>query len=232
METGSLFTIIGTALFLIIAIVMIVYRLKSKSIDNDMAKEFLEGLTDNIHDEIIAILNNFNTNISKFNTIEEFEVNILMQIYDSTWKYVEAEVSRYSKDDVLFAILSNVIDKEYVEKFVSNLIDDIGLSARLESMWIDKIELISNQEAESLDNELQNEFANEELYFEESFLEELPLAQEEEISPEELEKLNPQVDEEESFNPEDSSMEVVEEEDEFYYDDNGRKRNRATGRFA
>ena len=62
-------------------------------------------------------------------------------------------------------------------------------------------------------------------------VEELPPAEEVEVSEEELAKLNPQVDEEEEFNAEDASMEVVDEED-IYKDANGRLRSKSTGKYV
>ena len=80
------------------------------------------------------------------------------------------------------------------------------------------------------DKILQDKFKDPDQYIEDSTTSDLPPVEKTEPTAEELSKLNPPKDEEEEYDPEDESMEIV--DDDTYIDDKGRKRNKTTGRFV
>ena len=82
------------------------------------------------------------------------------------------------------------------------------------------------------DNNLQEEFSDQEKYIEESTDDDLTHGEMvNKPTEEELNELNPQVDEEEELDPKnDPSVEVI--DDDIYYDKSGRPRSKKTGKWV
>ena len=222
-------SIIGGILILAFVIVAILIRLKNKptQADKDSAKQFLEGLEDVFYAKMIDIVTCLD--ISKYGTLEEFEADILSNIYESVWKYVEEQLSDQAKTDVLTALALKVLNKEFVDSFVAALITKYNINDKINTVWVSNFEekCKSIEEAET---ESSTVYTDSELY-NESFNDELEKAKEVVPTEEELAALNPPTEEEEVYSDEDESVELI-EDDEYYYDANGRKRDKATGRYV
>jgi hypothetical protein len=228
MNNYSIPTLIGGIVVLACVAFIFYIKLKSnkKSEENQkLASEFLSGLSDNIESTIVSIINE--ADIDKYNSLDELEIDILQKIYDETWNYLYVEIIKASKNDIITAAVSKLINKEYLIKFIDNTFKG-NMFENVEAKWIDKF----SKNNEQNDQELQNEFSGTD--YNENFDEDdLEPASEEEISEEELAKLNPpREDGEEEYNSEDSSMEIVEEDDDIYIDKSGRKRSRKTGKWV
>lgn len=206
MESNTIITTIGALVILCLIIVAIVIRFRTKqSTDGkEYAKEFLNGLSETFQKKMIEIVNSFNFKL--YNSLEEAEAAILSNIYEALWEYVSAELEEASKNDILAALSLKVLDKDSVFDFVSKLINEYKISEKIEESWVEKVKNI-NEEAEKVDQELQAEFNNTELYHEEVDVSSLPAAEIKEE--EEFEEDNDSFKE---YNPEtDNSVELIEE---------------------
>lgn len=230
MDTNTIVTILSGAVILICIIVAIVIRYKSNpsAIDKESAKKFLDGLSDTFYDKIMEIINNID--FSKYNSLVELEADVLNTIYETIWNYVEEELKDAAKTDILTALALKVLNKDFVDKFVEDLINKLNIEWKLEAAWSknhnfdDKVKEIQNNDV--------SEFTGND-YVEDSSSVELEPATEEKIPEEELKKLIPQSDDEEVLDPEnDNSVEVVDDDSNVTIDSKGRKRDKKTGRFV
>lgn len=227
MEGNTIITLIGglVILGLIIAAIVIRFKTKQSANDKDYAKEFLNGLSETFQTKMVEIVNGFDFRL--YNSLEEAEAAILSDIYEGLWEYVSVELEEASKNDIVAALSLKVLNKDFVFDFVSKLITEYKISEKIEESWVEKVKNI-NEEAEKADQELQDEFNNLYLYNQEVDKSELPIAEikEEEESEEEND------DATKEYNPEtDNSVELV-EDDRYYYDKDGRRRDKLTGRFV
>ena len=248
MENQSLSVIIGGAIIAICVIIAIVVRIrKSKDIDGkEEAKKFLEELENLIYTQIINIINTFD--ITKYQTIEDMESDILNTIFSEVWNFIEAKLEQASKEDLLSAVALKFLNKEFVYEFIQKILDQYKIMENLDEQY--KANAISLMESEMLkeDKELAIQFSNTEEYnveeishkeISEEYREEdgktviaendIPgrialieeKLQDDTISKMEkslletelkaLKNLKPQRDDEEAYDPNDTSMEIVEE---------------------
>lgn len=226
---STILSILGGAAVLICIIIAIAIRLKTNpsGLNKDAATKFLEGLADTFYEKIMEIINNID--FSKYNSLVELEAGILSDIYDTIWEYVESQLQEASKTDILTALALKVLNKDFVDSFVDNILSQYNINEKLEAAWAEHFEE-KTTELESVSDE--SEFTGSD-YVEESSDEDLAPAQEEEVSEEELAKLNPQTDEGIDLDPEtNAAVEVVEDDDDVTIDKNGRKRSKTTGKFV
>lgn len=226
MDNNTILTVIGglAILGMIIGAIVIRFKTQPSTHDKDAAKDFLEGLSKVFYEKMIEIITNFDLKLYK--SLEEAETAILVQVYDTLWDYVSGELEEASKKDILTAMALKVLNKDFVDDFVSKLIDENKISDKIENLWFEKVEKI-NKESEEIDEKLQEEFNDPELYNEEFDATELPQAEIVEESED-----DEYTDTEAVYDSEnDNSVELV-EDDEYFYDKNGRRRSKATGRFA
>lgn len=222
MDNSMLLSTVGGLIITVFVIIAIVIRLKSNTNGEKSAKLFLEGLSDTFYNKIVDIITNID--IDSYTCIEEFQASVLNDIYDSTWDYVEAQLAESSESDIVSTMMRKVLNREFVSKFVDNIIDTYQIQDKLDSMW-------KNKSEEKKDENLQEEFEDSEKYIENLSNDELEPAKEIQPTEEELAALNPPSDEEKEYNPEeDNSVEII--EDDVFIDGNGRKRSKSTGRFV
>lgn len=227
----ELFSIITALLILALFVVCIVVRFKKypSSLDKNQANKFLEGLSIRIYDTMCNII--ASNSPTEYDSVEEFEADILKKIYTQVYDYIKNELARADQNDIFTIMTLRVLDEKFIYKYIDSLIEKFEINDRLksveESVKIDQISESSKKE----DNELAKEFSNSELYNEEVSDEDLAPAEEVCPTEEELAGLNPQTDDEVEYDPEsDSSVEVV--EDDTFIDAAGRKRSKATGRYV
>ena len=213
MDNEKLLTLIGGLVLLVLIITAIVIRLSSDSYKNgkESATSFLASLTNTFYNSIIEIINGID--LSSYSTLIEFETDVLSQIYDKMWDFVEGQIAEAAKTDILSAVALKILNKDFLTKFIDDLIEQNQILDKIMDRWNSKIETTSESIVEE-DKKLQETFSDSKQYNEESSYNDLPPVEETVIPEEELSKLNPQTDEIQDYDPEtDSSVEVVEEDD-------------------
>lgn len=213
MDNEKLLTLIGGLVLLVLIITAIVIRLSSDSYKNgkESATSFLASLTNTFYNSIIEIINGID--LSSYSTLIEFETDVLSQIYDKMWDFVEGQIAEAAKTDILSAVALKILNKDFLTKFIDDLIEQNQILDKIMDRWNSKIETTSESMVEE-DKKLQETFSDSKQYNEESSYNDLPPVEETVIPEEELSKLNPQMDEIQDYDPEtDSSVEVVEEDD-------------------
>lgn len=233
MDSTLLLTIIGGVILLICVALAIIIRAKSNKptvADKITAKEFLDGLSDAFYNKMIDIVNT--VDITKYDSIYKLEADLLSEIYDACWTYTDQQLSEHKEEDILTAMVLRVIDKEFVIKFINELFTNKELHVKIEELWNNKFNLVS-EEVIKEDDALIEEFSNPEEYVEEFNEAELEEAKDIVPTEEEIAALNPQVEiDEVEYDPEtDTSVEII-EEDDVYIDKKGRKRSKSTGRYV
>lgn len=207
--TNIISTILSLVILLIIVAGIYFYRKHNKEYQLSAAQAFLNGLKKSIEDKMNDILTSMD--LDKYDSFLDAENDLLNQIDDAIWNYVKDELDKAPDDDKLSKIAAKVLTKELVKDFVDELLKKWKISERLSSAW-------DNHYKKSIENAESdhNEYNDESKYYEsqDSKPEELPPVQEVKPSEEELSKLNPRREDEESYNPKDSSMEIVEDNTE------------------
>ena len=229
MELNTLLTLIGGVIVLALIIIAIVIRMKNNpsAADKEAAKKFLEGLEDTFYKKMLDIITNID--FTKYDSVGTMEANIICDIYDTIWDYIQDKTKDLAREDILTALIVKVLDKEFVNDFIDNLVVKYKINDKLEEAWNNNFKTKSNEAVEE-DKILQDKFKDPDQYIEDSTTSDLPPVEKTEPTAEELSKLNPPKDEEEEYDPKDESMEIV--DDDTYIDDKGRKRNKTTGRFV
>lgn len=230
----TLSTAIGAIIILafILLAIFIQFKFKKSTKSKNDALDFLNGLADTFYEKMLEIISNID--LSKYSSLEEAEADIITQVYDCIWDYVN-ETLKDEKNIISISVLK-IINKDFVIKFINSLMETKNLSEQIKNLWVtNQIETAKSVFEDSVkeDEEKQKQFSDSSKYndtFDESDLD--PVSNTE-IDEKELEKLNPPKDEEEDYNPEtDESVEVIPEEESFFFDKNGRKRDKSTGRFV
>ena len=206
----NLISIFAGLFILAILIFIILFTIVKSSGSKKKAKEFLMGLYDNLLNLMIDTIAGFDP--KKYSSLEEFEAAILYTIYDRCWDYVSHELeSGFENNEIIKAVFKR-IDKDFLIQFIDKIIEEAGISDKIKNKF--GCVAISSGEIEKADQEAAEHFADESQYVENSDDVELNPAEPIVPSEEELAALNPQKDDEEEFNPEDESMEVLDDKPE------------------
>jgi hypothetical protein len=218
MET-NLTAIIGGLIIIVCILIAILIRLRNKSEDDAKveAKEFLEGLSTVFYNKMIDIITNFD--ISKYSIIEEFEVDILNQIYDTLWDYTNETMKKQAEDDIITALVLKVIDRETVIEFIDQMLlkdENVGIKNYVTSRWSERFQ----NNVENLPEDDTKQFEDQNQYIENDGEKNLIPADEAELSAEEIAEkeaaealLNPQTDEVEVYSDDDASVEPIDDEE-------------------
>jgi hypothetical protein len=240
MNTDMILTIIGLVFIGVITAAVCFHSYK-KSGDKQEALDFLEGLANELKNMIIEFISSITIDDLKDLDnvdIKEIEQYILNNIYEITCDYVKKTVQNNidtNKDFFTRAVLAFLENREFVENFIRELITNKGINMiineKSSQLSFETVKERSLKMVEE-DNNLQEEFSDQEKYIEESTDDDLTHGEMvNEPTEEELNKLNPQVDEEEELDPEnDPSVEVI--DDDIYYDKSGRPRSKKTGKWV
>lgn len=207
---GNLITIIGGIIVLAIIIGVVTLVIKKKNNNTQAAIEFLEGLGDELLVIIVKTVKEIDP--ATIDSIEEFEVIVLNSIYDKTWDYVENQINTKLDDDSLMKTIMSIVDKEYVIKFIDQLCERTGITDSIQGEYA--AYRLSVNKPEEQEAAMIKEYSDDEKYHEEASDEDLAPAVEPVHSEEEIAALNPQRDEEESYDVEDDSMEMIPEAEE------------------
>ena len=219
--------IVGLIIVLIFGtVVYLKYKLSPREEDKEEAKNFLLHLKDELYDLMITTIINFD--YTKYTSLAEIEIEVTNSIIGTCKEAIKKEVAE--SKDLLSVLVLKCLDNDMIQNFIMKLLEEYEINDKINTK-IAEVVKDRYAEAEEEDKELVNKFSDQDLYVEEELpVEELPPAEEVEVPAEELAKLNPQIDEEEEFNSEDESMEIV--DDETYVDANGRLRSKSTGKYV
>lgn len=209
MDNAWIPILVGVILVLIFGtVVYLKYRLSPKQEDKEEAKNFLLQLKDDLYALMIDTIIEFD--YTKYTSIAEMEIEVVNSVIDTCKQTIKNAIK--DSQDILSILVLKCLDNDMIEKFILQLIEEYAVKEKVDTK-IGEIIKDRYSEAEEEDKALAEQFSNQDLYVEEEIpVKDLPPVDEIIVPPAELEKLNPQVDEEEAFNSEDESMEIVEEE--------------------
>jgi len=242
----------------IIAVVVIgaaaVFFISYKRRPSEEHKKEVEKFLDSVVSTSLSIISKRIDEIEQV-TKAKVDIESLEDFINSYSDYIEKSIRDsiiMSAEDLkngnaLSKIAYNLlVKKDYLDKFLEDIISDNNVGEKLAKIWEDSMtERID--EASKVDKELEDVFNENEYYENEEFdrkdlteskspeesIKDLP-EEERKKEEEKIANLNPpkDTDEEEAYDENDSSMEIVESEEvDYFFDSKGRKRNKATGRY-
>ena len=221
--------IISLVVFIIlIGLISFSIYIKRRAKGKEIAKIFLEGLRDNIYNNMLKVIKKFKYN--NYDNLVGIETAVIKEMISSSVEYVQNEIIE-SPTLTRFAI-NFLYTTDTIENFVKIVVNSIDVSKNIEKQLGDKYEeFVKNTIAE--EEKYTEEFKNNNYYESDEdvkleYTENRELTEEEK---EEIKNLNPQTDEEESFNKDDDSMEVI-DESKYYIDSRGRVHDKSTGKFV
>ena len=191
------------------------YKSQPTEADKLRAEDFLNGLRDHVLASIAEILKDFD--YSSYTDFAQLEYDLITKVSDTCNGYIQEELAKST--DILSTMVLKVLQSGMIEEFVRQCMEHMKVDKAAEAVLADKI--AEYQEiAIEMEAQYKAAYADPTKYVEnpEDIVYEDPTP--EVIPEEELNKLNPQRDEEESYNAEDDSMEIVEEIVEDNSDDN------------
>jgi len=211
--------VIGGIIFLAILVFVIIFELR-KSSNKKAVSEFLNGLGEEIYNVVIDTIRNADPSL--FKDVEAFEAAIISNIYDNVWDYVEKVAIDSLEVDTITKAVFKCIDKKTIVKFIDAILENKEGYTRIRDAY--GAYQLETSNVESEDAKLVEEYADQSQYVEESKNEDLEAATEVEPTAEELAVLNPPKEEEDDkFNVEDDTMELITDKPEIItsYDKNG-----------
>lgn len=201
MDNTVLSIIIGLVIAAICAFA-VYYKTKKDSDNQEAAEKFLEGLADTILDTIMTIIHQFDP--SHYKNVEDFEKDVLKQIYDTVWDYLSVKSQEAYYDNIIVKAVLNILDKQFILDFIDGLLVRDNIYDVIRSAYAAPV--IESGEIETEDEKMIEEFSNQEEYFENVEPCDLAPAEEEVVDES---GLNPQKDEGEPISDDDTSIEEV-----------------------
>lgn len=205
MNKTIFYIVCGLIVILVAILVNVLIRKNKKKYNDSAAMDFLKGLETVFCEKITAII--LGTDLDKYGSLVEAEADIIKQIYDEIWNYVQEQMKIASKTDTLSAIAMKFINKDFVIKFVDTIMDKYHFADKLSAEWGDHY---SNAIETSGSN--TSEYNDENKYYsnEEVSAQDLPPAENIKPTEEDLAKLKPQTEEEDqNYDVDDNSVELV-----------------------
>ena len=240
MDKTTFYIVCGLIVIAIAILVNVLLRKNKNKYSSTAALDFLKGLEDVLEKKITVII--LGTDMDKYNSLVEAEADIIKQIYDELWNYIQEQMEIASKNDTLSAIAMKFINKDFVIKFIDTIMDKYHFADKLSAEWGDHY-----KKAIETSGSDTSEYSDEKEYYsnEEVSTEDLPPAEDVKPTEEDLAKLNPQTEEEsEDYDAEDNSVELVDPEPTiivqrdkndvplFYQVDENGKKTRVTKEYA
>ena len=205
-SNGLTIGIIGGVILVLIAAAVVFFTLRKKN--SKAAMEFIEGLSNAILEIILTTIAEAVPDKDQHQTLADFEAALIQNIYNTVWDYVAKKAEESQDIDAITKTVFKLIKKEQVVAFIDKLFEDNNIFTKMEDQYAVRANEISAK-AEEEDATLEKEYSNQEDYVEVSKEEDLEPAREEEHTPEEIAALNPERDEEEEFDMEDVSQEII-----------------------
>ena len=197
--------IICGIVILIIFIFVIVMELR-KSSDKKAASNFLQGLADEILTIILETINKVSP--KDFNTLNDFYMYAIDEIYSNVWDFVTEKATSDDSIDRLTAAVFKYVDADRMESFINALISNNGIEDKIANQYA-AYNIKNFDHVVDEDKKLEEEYADEEQYIEISNDEDLAPTEEKTYTEKEIAAINPQREEEEEFDVDDDSMEII-----------------------
>lgn len=197
--------IFGGIILLVIFIFVIAMELRKYS-GKKTAMTFLQELGDEILNIILDTINSASP--EKFPTLYDFNTYLINEIYDNVWDFVSKKAESDSTIDSITKAVFKYIDSDILEQFINDIISKNNIDEKIANSFA----AYSIENSESIveeDKKLEEEYSDDDQYIETSSDDDLAPAENKEPSNEELASLNPEREDEEEFNVEDDSMEII-----------------------
>ena len=229
MDKTTFYIVCGLIVISIAILVNVLLRKNKNKYSSTAALDFLKGLEDVLEKKITVII--LGTDMDKYNSLVEAEADIIKQIYDELWNYIQEQMEIASKNDTLSAIAMKFINKDFVIKFIDTIMDKYHFADKLSAEWGDHY-----KKAIETSGSNTSEYSDEKEYYsnEEVSTEDLPPA----------EDVKPTEEDREDYDAEDDSVELVDPEPTiivqrdkndvplFYQVDENGKKTRVTKEYA
>ena len=191
---------------LLIFVFVIVMELR-KSSDKKAAINFLQDLGDEILDVILRTISE--TSPKDFKSLEDFNNHLVEKIYNQVWDFITEKASSDNVIDKVTKAVFTYVDGDTLVKFINDIMEQNGITDKIANDFAAySIEECSDSIVEE-DKKLEEEYSDKDQYVETSNDDELAPAEDKAYTEEEIAAINPQREEEEDFNAEDDSMEIV-----------------------
>lgn len=199
-------TTIGGAIVAVVFIVAVYFFLRYRNGNNEenkkAADEFLQSLSDQIEKMLLEIVTK--VDIKDYKTLEDLESAIFNLAYTDIWGFIEKQVKEAVDNKVISAVVGALVTRENVEAFIDILIKKVNIMQRAESQWA--VAMASGcKEAENFEKEIVEKNA---AYASGNVDIEKHEQTEYDVDPMKT-GINPEREDEETFNAEDESMEIV-----------------------
>lgn len=191
---------------LLIFVFVIVMELR-KSSDKKAAINFLQDLGDEILDVILKTISE--TSPKDFMSLEDFNNHLVEKIYNQVWDFITEKASSDNVIDKVTKAVFTYVDGDTLVKFINDIMEQNGITDKIANDFAAySIEEGSDSIVEE-DKKLEEEYSDKDQYIETSNDDELAPAEDKAPTEEEIAAINPQREEEEDFDAEDDSMEIV-----------------------
>ena len=191
---------------LLIFVFVIVMELR-KSSDKKAAANFLQDLGDEILNIILKTISE--TSPKNFNSLEDFNNHLVEKIYNQVWDFISVKASSDDVIDKVTRAVFTYVDGDTLVEFINDIMVKNGITDKIANDFAAySIEECSDSIVEE-DKKLEEEYSDKDQYVETSNDDELAPAEDKAPTEEEIAAINPQREEEEDFNVEDDSMEIV-----------------------
>lgn len=240
MTTGQVITMIVSIIFVILLAGFLFFNYKRKKDAENEAYNFLNGLKDTIMNKMYQFIKDFK--YDEYESLVGIELDLINQLTLEAEDYIQDELEK--NYPVLSALTRKVFTPGFIDNYISKLINGIDLEASIEEQLGDRYKTLFDK-FESEEKELDAQYSNDELYYEDDTEVKLEEVKEEELpenddnglkergfvkpNKKEESELNPQVEDEEQFNSNDESMELI--DDNTYVDSKGRLHDKSTGKY-
>ena len=191
---------------LLIFVFVIVMELR-KSSDKKAAVNFLQDLGDEILNVILRTISE--TSPKDFNSLEDFNNHLVEKIYNQVWDFITEKASSDNVIDKVTKAVFTYVDGDTLVKFINDIMEQNGITDKIANDFAAySIKECSDSIVEE-DKKLEEEYSDKDQYVETSNDDELAPAEDKAPTEEEMAAINPQREEEEDFDAEDDSMEIV-----------------------
>ena len=191
---------------LIIFVFVIVMELR-KSSDKKAAINFLQNLGDEILNVILRTISE--TSPKDFKSLEDFNNHLVEKIYNQVWDFITEKASSDNVIDKVTKAVFTYVDGDTLVKFINDIMEQNGITDKIANDFAAYSIEEGRDSIVEEDKKLEEEYSDEDQYVETSNDDELAPAEDKAHTEEEIAAINPQREEEEDFDAEDDSMEIV-----------------------
>lgn len=245
MDTLTICIIILLSAIFIVGIIILIRYLHKKNIEKykEEANFFLSKFKDILYSKFIDIIHRFN--YRTLQNLNDIEIRLIDTMIKEGHKYINSEIEEL-KDSCLSQGALKILDHDFIEKFIDTIIKNIDIFKSVEEKLGDRYKELQDTFSKE-DKELNKQYSDESIYYindkniklDSTTSVELVDSDENGLSlrgyklPSKAEEalLNKPIDEEESYNADDESMEIIGEDTaSTYIDSLGRYRDKATNK--